>query len=306
MNMKFGINGTGLVQKASVELIVDDADRARADGFSSYWLAEHPTGGFDALTVLALVGARVPDIELGSAIVPTFPRHPMILAGQALTVNEAIDGRLTLGVGLSHKVMMAQLGINSDKPIRHLRDYLSILMPLINTGQVDYEGETLSCKAEIFRVSDKPLSVVTAALGSQTLRVAGSRTQGTILAWVGARTIENHIAPKLFAAADKAKRDKPRIIATLPLCVTDQPDRVRSLVTKNLAMYGELPSYKAMFEREGVAGPGELAIIGNEAEVAERLRQLDQAGVTDFAVSEFTTSKDERSRTREFLCSLLA
>ncbi len=171
--MKIGINGTGLVLKASIEAITEDARSAFKDGFSSYWLAEHPTGGFDALTVLSVVAQTVPDIELGTAIVPTLPRHPMVMAGQALTTQTATNGRLTLGIGLSHEVMMAQLGIGFDKPIRHLREYLSILMPLLEDGKVAFKGETLSCEAEVFKTAGPRPGVVVAALGSQALRVAG-------------------------------------------------------------------------------------------------------------------------------------
>lgn len=304
--MRIGINGTGLVHQASIDAIADHAARAAEDGFASYWLAELPTGGFDALTALAIVGQRVEGIELGTAVVPTFPRHPMALAAQALTVRSAIDGRLTLGVGLSHEVMMAQLGIGFDKPIRHLREYLSILMPLLTDGKVSFEGELLSCNAQIFRAPENPCPVVVAALGPQALRVAGALTQGTTLAWVGPRTVREHILPKLAAAAEGAGRSAPRIIATLPVCVTDDAEARRELVAKSLAMYGALPSYRAMFDREGVAGPGELALIGDEAQVRAQLDELADAGVSDFAASEFTTSDEERERTRALLQSVLA
>ena len=109
--MKIGINGTGLVQTGSIDLIAKDAQRAADDGFSSYWLAEHPTGGLDAMTVLTAVGLRIPEIELGTAIIPTFPRHPMVLAGQVHTLKNAIGNRFTLGIGLSHEIMMKSLGI---------------------------------------------------------------------------------------------------------------------------------------------------------------------------------------------------
>ena len=109
--MKIGINGTGLVQRASIEAIRADAQAAAEDGFASYWLAEHPTGGFDAMTVLAAIGRDVTGIEMGTAVIPTFPRHPMVMAGQALTTQTALSGRFCLGLGLSHEVMMAQLGI---------------------------------------------------------------------------------------------------------------------------------------------------------------------------------------------------
>lgn len=300
--MRIGINGTGLVQQASIDAIKADAKAAVDAGFSSYWLAEHPTGGFDALTVLAAIAADVPDIELGTAVVPTFPRHPMALAGQALTAQTAMQGRLCLGVGLSHEVMMAQLGIPFEKPIRHLREFLSILMPLLEEGRVSFKGETLSCEAVAFKTAEAPPSVVVAALGPQALRVAGTRTDGTTLAWVGPKTIKDHIVPSISEAAAKAGKAAPRVIATLPVVITSNPDGVRERIGKTLTMYSELPSYQAMFEREGVSGPADLAIAGSEAEVEDQINGLVNAGVTDFAASIFAAPvSDEYHQTVELL-----
>jgi F420-dependent oxidoreductase-like protein len=302
--MRIGINGTGLVQQASVDAIVDHAQRAAADGFSSYWLAEHPTGALDAITVLTIVGLRVHEIELGTAVVPTFPRHPMVLAGQVHTARNAIGNRLTLGVGLSHAVMMAQLGISFDRPIRHLKEYLSVLVPLLNEGRVSFVGETISCEAETFFRPQQDCPVVVAALGPQALKVAGGMTDGTTLAWVGPRTVREHIKPRLTEAAVAAGRPSPRIIATLPVCITDDESGVRARISKTLGMYGQLPSYKAMFEREGVDQPGDLGLIGTESQVNDLVEELNEAGVTDFAASEFTTSATEREQTRDFLKGL--
>lgn len=302
--MRIGINGTGLVQKASIDAISDDAQRAADDGFASYWLAEHPTGGFDALTVLTVVGLRVPDLELGTAIVPTFPRHPMVLAGQALTTQSAIGNRLTLGIGLSHAPMMAELGLSFDKPIRHLKEYLSVLLPLLEDGKVAFSGDTISCNAQSFFRPEARCPVVVAALGPQALKIAGRMTDGTTLAWVGPRTVREHIKPRLTEAATAAGRTAPRIIATLPICVTDDEARVRTRITETLTMYGKLPSYKAMFEREGVSEPGELALVGDESRVQDLVANLADAGVTDFAASEFTTNPAEREQTRQLLIAL--
>ena len=300
--MKIGLNGTGLVQTASIDLIQKDVLQAHQEGFSSYWLAEHPSGGFDALTVLAVVAQSVKNIELGTAIIPTFPRHPMVLAGQALTTQSATGDRFTLGIGLSHQIMMAQLGIGFDKPIRHLREYLSILMPLLETGKVSFKGDTLSCDAQLFKRPDKRPGVVVAALGPQALRVAGARTDGTTLAWVGCKTVKEHIVPTIAAAASKAGRSRqPRIIATLPVCVSDQAKKEKSRISQTMALYAQLPSYKAMFEREGVNQPGDVALVGSKSQLEDQLSGLEIAGVTDFAASIFSTSKDEHLATREFL-----
>ena len=302
--MKIGINGSGMVQKASVTAIAEHAATAAEQGFAHYWLAEHPTGGLDALTTLALVGQRVPDIELGTAIVPTFPRHPMVLAGQALTVADAIGQRLTVGVGLSHEPMMAQLGIGFDRPIRHLREYLSILMPLLREGAANFNGELLSCDAKLFQRPQHYVPVLVAALGPQALAVAGEWADGTTLAWVGPRTIREHIAPRLREAASEHQRPIPRIVATLPICVTQQPTTVRESIGKGLSLYGRLPSYRAMFEREGASGPADVAVVGSRTEVMDQIAALAEAGVTDFAPSEFCLNRDEWSATRALLVEL--
>jgi F420-dependent oxidoreductase-like protein len=299
--LKIGINGTGLVQRASIEDIRQDAEQAALEGFDSYWLAEHPSGGFDALTVLSLVGATVTELELGTAIVPTFPRHPMTLAGQTLTAHQACQGRLTLGIGLSHKVMMEAMGLPFEKPIGHLRDYLSILMALLETGQVSHQGAHYSCEGTFFQKPAHPPEVLVAALGPQALKVAGHRTSGTTLAWVGPKTIASHIKPKLSQAAERAGRPAPRILATLPICVTDQPDRIRTLITQRLSFYAELPSYRAMFDREGVEHPGDLALVGSAAQVNDQLESLAAAGVTDYAASIFATQPEEQANTRALL-----
>lgn len=304
--MRIGLNATALVAKASIEAFVEHAQAAETDGFDSYWVAEHPTGGLDALTVLTVVGQSVSRMELGTAVIPTYPRHPMVLAGQAMSAQSAMEGRLTLGIGLSHQPMMAELGMSDDKPIRHLRDYLSILVPLIEEGRVDYDGESLSCRATVFRPAERPPQILVAALGPQALRVAGNRTAGTSLAWVGPKTIRDHIVPTIGAAAAAAGRDQPRILATLPICVTDEPAAIRERITAGAAMYTQLPSYQAMFEREGVTQPGELGLVGSEAQVEEMLGNLAEAGVTDYSASEFTPLPAERERTRDLLRRLAA
>jgi F420-dependent oxidoreductase-like protein len=303
--MRIGINGTGLLAQGSIAAIADHATRVAADGFASYWLAEHPVGGVDALTALTVVAQRVPTIELGTAIVPTWPRHPMVMAAQALTAQQAMDGRLALGIGLSHEPMLAQLGILMEKPIRHLREYLTILMPLLHDGKVDFAGETLSCRAELFKRPESPPPVLVAALGPQALRVTGRLADGTSLAWVGPKTVREHVAPTIREAAAEAGRPAPRIVATLPLCVTSDVAATRARARKAFSMYGALPSYREMCRREGVEEPADLVIVGGEAEVEDRLADLAAGGVTDFSAGEFGRGDEERERTRSLLKSLL-
>lgn len=293
--MRIGFNGTGSVAHADIGRIAQDAAMAKEAGMSSYWLADHPTGGFDALTALAVAGQSVPDIELGTAIIPSFPRNPMALAAQTLTTSDALGGRFTLGLGLSHAPMMKELGIEFEKPIRHLREYLSILVPLLSEGKVSFEGELLSCTAKVFKKPTQPVPVLVAALGPQALRVTGRLAQGTTLAWVGTKTIAEHIVPTINEAAAGAGRELPRVLATLPLCVTDEPEKVRASIDQNLASYGQLPSYRAMFEREGVSSPSGVAVVGSRAEVEDHIGRIAEAGATDFAPTVYGLTAQERA-----------
>ena len=299
--MKIGINATGQTPRGSVAAYVDHARQAEADGFASYWAPELPTGGMDTLTVLGILGAHVRTMEIGTAVIPTFPRHPVTLANQALTVQAATEAPFTLGIGLSHEAMMTPLGLWDDKPMRHLREYLSILCPLLEKGEVDFEGETLSCRARLLAHPGAPQSLVVAALGPRALALAGRFAAGTTLAWVGPKTIESHIVPRIAEAASEAGRGAPRIIATLPVCVTDDPDTARAGLREIATMYASLPSYQAMLEREGVDEPAALGIIGLESEVEDRIGEMAEAGVTDFAACEIGSAAEDRVRTREFL-----
>ncbi|MDH4363928.1 MAG: TIGR03564 family F420-dependent LLM class oxidoreductase [Acidimicrobiia bacterium] len=282
------------------------AATAREQGFDSLWVPQ--TFGLDTLTAIAVAGQSVPDITFATAVVPTYPRHPMMLAQQALTVNAAIGGRLVLGIGPSHKpVVEGSWNISFDKPIRHLREYLEILMPLLHEKSVRYQGETLTTKADVQIDAPAP-RVMLSALGPQLLKVTGRLADGTILWMTGPKTIANHSTPVIKEAAADAGRPEPEIVAGFPICVTDGSaeanNDTRERAARSFAMYGTLPSYKAMLDREGYEGPGDIAIIGGAGEVEDRVRALADAGVTTFAASEFG-SRDQRAATRELLVSML-
>ncbi len=303
--MRLAINASAELMHADLGRLKEHAATAAEDGFSGWWLAQ--TGLVDALTIFPAVADAAPGIEFGTAVIPTFPRHPTMLAGQALTTQAVLgDRNLVLGIGLSHKpVIEGYLGMSFDRPIRHLIDYLEVLMPILADGRADYDGEAFTAHFESARPTDVAPSVMVAALGEQALRVTGRRTDGTILWMVGPRTIEDHIRPRLTEAAVDAGRSEPRIVCSLPVCVTDETEAVRDAASQIFSIYGELPSYRAMLDREGVDHPGEVAVIGSEAEVTAKIADLEQAGTTDFAALEFGRSTDEYSRTRALLKSLL-
>ena len=281
----------------ALTVLRDELRKAADDGFSSAWLAN--IFGLDALTALAVAGSAVPGIEVGTAVVPTDPRHPAALAQQALTAALALGGRLTLGIGLSHKIVIEDMyGYSFDAPAIHMSEYLSVLLPLLDGQPAAFQGTTLRADIGLSTPRPDPVPVLLAALGPRMLRLAGERTAGTVLWMTGPATVRDYIVPTITAAARAAGRPSPRVVCTLPVCVTDDPDAARARAAKVFAIYGQLPSYRSMLDREGAAGPADVAIVGDEDSVASQITALADYGVTDFVAGEFGKGHDaERTRT---------
>ncbi len=305
--MRIGINGSGLIAvgRPAAE-IVAHAVEVEADGFSSYWLAQLAVP--DALSVLAVVGTATSTIELGTAVVPTWTRHPLMLAGQALTVSDLSGGRLALGIGLAHKsTVESSLHIPFARPARHMDEYLSVLLPALVERQVAFRGEIWSGEVEhLATPADVAApSVLLAAMGPRMLDLAGGRADGSVLWLSGPRVIEAEIAPALAAAADQADRPSPRIVASVPVAVTDDAAGVRAVVDGVLAGYNDLPSYRRVMDLEGVDGPAGVAVVGDEDTVRTGIERFAAAGATDFAALEVALSDEDAARTRALLRSLV-
>jgi F420-dependent oxidoreductase-like protein len=282
----------------------EQIQRAADDGFGSVWISN--IFGLDALTALAVAGRDVPGIELGTAVVPTYPRHPAALAQQALTAAAATGGRLTLGIGLSHKIVIEDMyGYGYGQPLRHMREYLAVLLPLLDRRPASFTGTTVRANIGLNVPGEGRVPVLLAALGTQMLTLAGQQAEGTVLWMTGPATVRDHVAPTLAAAAAAAGRPSPRVVCILPVCVTGDPAAARERASKIFSIYGELPSYRAMLDREGATGPGDVAIVGDEDAVAAQIRGLAEAGVTDFVAGEYARG-DEAARTRALLRSLQA
>lgn len=303
--MRIGIFAGNIIdQGGGFDALVDAARTTADEGFAGFWLPQ--IFSFDALTALAVVGREVEGIELGTAVVPTYPRHPMMLAAQALTTNAATGGRFALGIGLSHQIVIESMfGYSYDKPARHMREYLSILVPLIREGSVSFDGETLSGHGAISVPGSTPCPILVAALGPKMLELTGSVADGTITWMTGPATVSDHIGPSIRRAASDAGRPEPRVVGALPVLVTDDPEAARQRAAKIFSIYGELPAYRAMLDREGAAGPADVAVVGDEAAVAAGITAMFDAGATDFLAVEFGATDDERARTRDVLRTLL-
>jgi 5,10-methylenetetrahydromethanopterin reductase len=299
--------GTSQDEPAGPDALIrlrDQLQRAAEDGFASAWMSN--IFGLDALTALAVAGSQVPGIELGTAVVPTYPRHPAVLAQQALTTATAVGGRLALGIGLSHKIVIEDMyGLSFDRPARHMREYLSILLPLLDGQPASFHGETVRAGIGLTTPRPGPVPVLLAALGPQMLRLAGERTDGTVLWMTGPATVRDYVVPAITKAAAAAGRPAPRVVCLLPVCVTDDPDGARARANRVFAIYGRLPSYRAMLDREGAEQPGDIVLTGDEDTVAAQIRELEEAGVTDFVAAQYARGADAE-RTRALLRSLIS
>ncbi|MEL6890825.1 MAG: TIGR03564 family F420-dependent LLM class oxidoreductase [Actinomycetota bacterium] len=284
--MKIGINASGQLTSPDIDAMVADATSSEASGFGSWWLAQ--TGLVDAMTALAVAGRETSEIELGTAVVPTWTRHPETLAAGAMTAQAAAPGRIVVGVGLSHQpAVEGYWGMTWERPVKHMSEYLAILDSLLETGTASFQGEIWTAHRQASaptasgESTGKPL-VMLAALGEQMLKMAGKRSDGTILWCVGPKTLSDQIVPIIDAAADAAGRPTPRKVCSLPVCVTDDPGPTRAFIADMLKIYAELPSYRAMLDIEGVHGLGDLSLVGPEDEVRAGLDAIAAAGATDF------------------------
>ena len=279
-NLRIGVGGRG----NGIDAALEEAKRAEEAGFQSLWFSN--IFAHDALTLIALAGRATERIELGTAVVPTHSRHPLYMAQQALSTNAACGGRLALGIGPSHKVVIENmLGLSFEKPARHVREYVQVLKALLEEGRVKHEGQVYRVQGQLHVPGATPCPVLIGGLGKLMRRIAGGLADGTLTWMTGRRTLAEEIGPDVRAAAEEAGRPAPRIVAALPVCVTDDVAAAREAIDKVLAMYPSLPSYKAMLDLEGATRPSDIALVGDESSVADGVRALADAGVTDFNAS---------------------
>jgi F420-dependent oxidoreductase-like protein len=303
--MRIGIHSfsTGPTFREQIQVAVD-AERRRLD---SVWYGQ--IFGHDALTLAALAGRETQHIELGTAVAQTHSRHPFHMAIQAITVQAASEGRFSLGIGPSHKVLVQDmLGLPYDHAAAHVQEYLSVLTPLLNDGRVVYAGEKYRVAGALQIPDAKPCPVLISGLAPMMLRLAGEMADGTILAWAGPRTIETYYVPRVNAAAEAAGRPRPRVCALVPVAVTDDVAVAREQAAITFEVYGRLPNYQRVLEREGATKPAELAVVGDEASVERQFRALADAGATDVVAWLYPVGEDKSAsleRTWALLGSLV-
>ena len=274
------------------------AARTEAQGFAGMWLGS--AFGFDPIMALALAADATSSIQLGVAVVPTWPRHPMVLAQQAATASSACGGRFRLGIGPSHKPVMDMYGIDFDRPISHLRDYLTVLRTLLHDGSVAHDGERYTVNTFLDVADAPPPPVLLGVLREQMAQLAGGHADGALCWLAPADYLRDVVAPNLAAGASAAGRDTPPLIAELPCALTTDRDAVHEMAARDLGIYPHVPFYRAMFEAAGVpVGRGwndemidASVVYGDEDGLAAKVQALFDAGVDEVALSPFGVGAD--------------
>jgi F420-dependent oxidoreductase-like protein len=295
-----------------VERLRADARWAEGAGLASIWVPQIPDD-FDALTMAAVVGEATERIEVGTAVVPIQPRHPVALAQAALSVQAVLGGRLCLGLGVSHHwIVEDMLGIGYDRPVLTLRSYLDVLdAALAGPGPVDVENQLFSIHNPLDITDLGPTTVLIAALGPRMLELAGSRTDGTILWMADERAIGTYVVPQITRAATAAGRPASRVVAGVPicLCADDEIDAAIERTNRILAEAEMSPNYQRLLEMGDARSIGDILVAGDESTIEKRLRAFADAGVTDLSLRVVPIGDDREElvassrRTRELLAS---
>ncbi|CRZ16842.1 TIGR03564 family F420-dependent LLM class oxidoreductase [Mycolicibacterium neworleansense] len=301
--MRIGLTGGG----STVESILRQARIAEEQGFSSLWYASNVAS--DPLTAMALAGRETSWIELGTAVLQTYPCHPLLQANRVTAAADAM-GRpgLTLGLGASHATAVEGLyGLSYAHPGRNTEEYLTIITALLRGEQVDFTGHDWSAHTSAPAAPAAPVQVLLSALSPRMLRVAGAIADGTILWMASAKAIESHIVPRIATAATAAGRPSPRIVAGLPVAVHDDESAARSATAATAGIYGGMPNYQRIIETGGGSAPADLAIVGNEKSVRSQLQSLLDAGATDIWAQPVAVGVDrtQRSASRQRTIDLL-
>jgi F420-dependent oxidoreductase-like protein len=304
--VRIGLTGGG----RSVDDVVEQAKRAEADGFTSLWYASLVTG--DPVVAIAIAGRETTRIELGTAVLQTYPCHPLLQANRAAAAVDAMRRPgFTLGIGPSHEPLIRGVfGLSYDHPGRSTEEYVRILASLLRGEDVDFDGDDWSAHTS-GRVAPlaHPVPLLVAALGRRLLRVAGELTDGTVLWMAPPRAIESHIAPTLHAAATAAGRKPPRIVAGLPVAVHDDETEARAAAAATSAIYAGMTNYQRVLEIGGAPSAADAAIVGSAASVRAQLQGLLDAGATDIWAAVFPVGDDRKRsvrRTTEVLAQLVS
>jgi 5,10-methylenetetrahydromethanopterin reductase len=278
------------------------AQRVEVAGFSTLWM---PTEfSWDTMIALAAASKATHRIELASAALPIFSRHPVVMAQEALSLSLLCDGRLTLGVGLSHKMIVEEImGLSYDRPADHMREYLAVLAPLLSRAPNRHSGEFYRVSVDLSVPGEGRVPLIVSVSGEEIVAHACTYADGVLTWLTGIRSFRSHIMPSLNRASDESGRENPRVIVGLPILVTDHGAEARDAIDASYGLQGLMPSHRAMLDREGVSRISDIALVGSEEEIEARLMAFAEAGMTDFNGAIADLDDESASRTFDFLAT---
>lgn len=282
--------GIGLAEPTAARAI-EVIRRAEAAGVPAAWMT---SGGPDPMTTFAAAAIQTQSITFGTAIVPTYPRHPLALANQAIVLGQLAPDRFRLGVGPSHKPLMENVwGIEFERPLDHLREYVGVLRAALTTGEVNVDGPRFKVHTRLQNPPHVPIMI--SALRQRAFRLAGEVADGAI-SWVcPADYLARTALPAMQAGARAAGRPTPPLVAHCFVAVSENREAVYEMARRTVANYPRLPFYQQMFvdagfpeAREGVPSDriiDAVVVHGDEAQVQAGLRSFLDSGATEVIAS---------------------
>ncbi|MFI1912385.1 TIGR03564 family F420-dependent LLM class oxidoreductase [Nocardia sp. NPDC020380] len=277
--------GVTLAQTNAVNYVDDTVEQSRSaanHGVKSVWFGQRMD--YDSPLLAAIVGREVPGLQVGTSAIPIVGRHPLLVSSQAQTAQAATHGRYHLGLALGSAFAAQAFGLPFDRPIARLREFLTGLRELLDTGTADFHGDLLTVTppwpAAVAGAQPR-VPVLVAAMGPQALRVSGELADGILPFLAGPKALSEHIVPPLTAAAATPQR----IVAFVPGVVTAEVEAARAKAAEQLAFYEQVPSYRRVLDLEGAGRAADVAIIGDEETVAAGIQRYYDAGATEVVLS---------------------
>lgn len=296
-------------RRSTLDEIARMATWCESAGLASGWVPYLPWS-VDPFVALTVAGAATNGLELGTAVVPTYPFHPMAMARLALSVSAANGGRLSLGIGPSHQsVIEGMYGYRYDRPARHTEEYVLALRSAFDgEGTAALHGDFFDFSSMFAVPGAKAPALLVAALAPRMLELAGRHTDGTVLWFAAEHALETHVVPRLHAAARDAGRPLPRVVAAMPTAICDEAVG-RAAAARAFATYDRIPTYRRILDRGEASSAADVVLVGSQQQVTDRLRRWRDLGVTDVVAAPFPVGDDRAAslaRTRDTLGAIVA
>ena len=292
------------IQATDIATTISRIREAEQAGVRQVWMTQS-AGMLDTLTLFAAAAVQTTQIRLGTSIVPIYPRHPLVMAQQAATIEALAPERLRLGVGTSHRhVMETMYGLSMLSPLAYLHEYVAVMREVLWDGRADYSGTFFKVAASIPEPRKIPLLI--SALGEKAFHLAGEISDGAI-SWVcPVPYLLDTALPALRAGAEAQHRPVPPLVAHIPVAMSTDEAAVQKATTSRISFYTKAPFYKHMFaaagfpvEDDGTGVPAlmkALVVAGTPAQVEQRLRELLTSGLDELLLMLVPVANEARER----------